>query len=96
MWHGQKRLTSGIPSEGRKAVEVRPNSENTGIVFTTDDDAMLKLQSLGVVDRHLPGYSFSEDVDVEVRVEYENLGAEDEFHETVRTRIHGTRQIESL
>jgi hypothetical protein len=96
MWQGQKRLTSGIPSEGRKAVEVRPNSENACIVFTTDDDAKLKLQSLGVVDRHLPGYNFSEDVDVEVRVEYETIGAEDEFRETVRTRIDGTGQIESL
>lgn len=96
MWHGEKRLCSGILSEGRETVEVPPNSVNTGIAFTTDDDPMLKLQSLGGVDKHLPSYSFSENVDIEVRFEYEAFGIEEEFRESIRVRVDGTRQIESL
>jgi hypothetical protein len=62
----------------------------------TDDDAMLKLQSLGVVERHLATYTFSDDVDLEVRIEYAMVGGEDEYRETLRVRVHGNRQIESL
>ena len=93
LWNDQKRLNSGILSEGRKAVEVGPNSGNTGITFTTDEDAVLKLQSLGVVDKHLPGYSFTENVDIEVRIEYEVHGVEDEFREPKRIKVNGNRQI---
>jgi hypothetical protein len=57
---------------------------------------MLKLQSLGVVERHLPVYQFTDDVDLEVRIEYDLLGVDDEYSETVRVRVHGSRQIESL
>ena len=101
LWHGhngqnQKRLSRGVPSEGRKSVEVGPNTGNTGIAFATDEDPMLKLQSLGVVDRHLPDYSSSDDVDIEVRIEFEALGVEDEFREAVRVRVRGSGHIESL
>jgi len=101
LWHGhngqnQKRLSRGVPSEGRKSVEVGPNTGNTGIAFATDEDPMLKLQSLGVVDRHLPDYSSSDDVDIEVRIEVEALGVEDEFREAVRVRVRGSGHIESL
>jgi hypothetical protein len=96
MWHGEKRLTSAMPSEGRKAVEIRANSGNTAIGFTTDEDAMLKLQSFGVVERHLPNYISIDDVDIQIRIEYEALGVEDECRETVRVRVQGNRQIESL
>lgn len=95
IWHDQKRLCYGIPSDSRKFVEVQANSENTGIAFDTDADAMLTLQSMGIVDRHLPGYSFTENVDLEFRVEYEALGTEDEFRESKRARVHGTGQVES-
>ena len=94
LWHGQKRLNTGEPSDNRKSVEVRPGAE-TGIQFVTDDDSMLKLQSLRIVDRNLPDYS-STDLDIEVSVEYEVLGFEDEFRETIRARVHGNREIESL
>ncbi len=56
---------------------------------------MLKLQSLGIVDRHLPTYTFSDDADLEVRVEYDLQGIEYEFRETVRVRVHGG-QVDSL
>jgi len=100
LWHGKngqnhKRLSRGVLSEGRKSAEIRPNSENSGISFTTDDDAMLKLQDLGVVDRHLPSYSFlSDDVDIEIRMEYEVLGEELEHRETVGVRVYGNRQLD--
>ena len=57
---------------------------------------MLKLQSLGIVDRYLPNYPFSDDVILEIRIEYDLLGVDDEYRETVRVRVHGSRQIESL
>jgi|HubBroStandDraft_6_1064221.scaffolds.fasta_scaffold08611_4 hypothetical protein len=101
LWHSNggrnhKRLNHGVPSDNRVFVELRPRAENAPIAFVTDEDAKLKLQSLGVVEKHLAGYEFSDDVDVEVRVEYDLLGVEDEYHETVRVRVHGNRQIESL
>lgn len=96
LWYGHKRLNYGVPTDNRVCVDVRPDTENTGIAFVTDEDAMLKLQSLGIVDRHLPTYTFSDDVDLEVRVEYDLQGIEYEFRETVRVRVHGNRQVESL
>jgi len=92
-----KRLNRGVPSDNRRSVEVRSHTEDTPIAFITDDDAVLKLQSLGVVDRRLPNYSYlSDDLDVEVRVEYEVLGQEEEFRESLGLRVYGNRQIESL
>jgi hypothetical protein len=96
LWHGQKRLCGSQLSEGRNSVQVDPNRENFGIGLTTDDDAMVKLQTWGVVDRRLPPYTSVDNVDIEVRIDYDVLGVEDEFREPVRVRIHGTRQIESL
>jgi TIR domain-containing protein len=96
LWHGHKRLNYGVPSDNRSFVEVRPHTENTAIAFVTDEDAMLKLQSLGIVDRHLPTFTFSEDVDLEVRAEYDLQGLEYEYRETVRVRVHGNRQVDSL
>jgi hypothetical protein len=96
LWYGHKRLNHGVPTDNRTFVDVRPDTENTAIAFVTDEDAMLKLQSLGIVDRHLPAYTFSDDVDLEVRVEYDLQGIEYEFRETVRVRVHGNRQVDSL
>lgn len=101
LWHSNdgrnhKRLSHGVPSDNRIFVELRPHTEDVPIAFVTDEDAKLKLQSLGVVEKHLAGYEFSDDVDVEVRVEYDLLGVEDEYRETVRVRVHGDRQIKSL
>lgn len=96
MYHGQKRLSHGVPSDGRKFVDVRPNTQDFAIAFTTDADAMLKLQSWGVVDRHLPIYTSIDDVDIEVRFEYDVAGVEDECREPIRVRVHGSGQIESL
>ena len=96
LWYGHKRLNHGVPTDNRTFVDVRPDTENTAIAFVTDEDAMLKLQSLGIVDRHLPTYTFSDDVDLEVRVEYDLQGIEYEFRETVRVRVHGNRQVDSL
>jgi hypothetical protein len=101
LWHSNdgrnhKRLSHGVPSDNRIFVELRPHTEDVTIGFVTDEDAKLKLQSLGVVEKHLAGYEFTDDVDVEVRVEYDLLGVEDEYRETVRVRVHGSRQIESL
>ena len=97
LWHRQKRLSYGVPSDGRKSVEVRPHTEKFPIAFATDEDPMLKLQSLGAVDRHLPSFSFiSEGVDIEIRIEYEVLGVEDELRETKGVRVNGNGQIESL
>ncbi|SRR6266567_3167145 len=96
LWHGQKRLNRARPSDNRASVEVAPNREKVGIAFVSDDDAMLKLQSLRLVDKHLPGYEFSDALDIEVHFDYDALGIEDEFRETVRVRVHGNRQIESL
>jgi hypothetical protein len=96
LWHGQKRLSSATPSGGRKSVEVRADTENTAIAFVTDEDPALKLQSLGVVARHLPTYTFIEPVDIEVRIEYEALGVEDEYREIVGATVRGNRTIESL
>ncbi len=101
LWHANggrnhKRLTHGVPSDNRKFVDLGPRTENVPIAFVTDDDAMLKLQGLGIVDKHLPNFSFRQDIDVEVRVEYDLLGMDDEYRETVRVGVHGNRQIESL
>ncbi len=101
IWHGNagrdhKRLSYGVPSDNRRFVDLGPHSENAPIALVTDDDAMLKLQGFGIVDKHLPNYTFSDDLDLEVRVEYDLLGVEDEYRETVRVRVHGNRQIESL
>lgn len=96
LWHSQKKLNHGVPSDNRTFVDVRPHTEDTGIAFVTDEDAMLKLQSLGIVDRHLPTFPFTEDVDLEVRVEYDLQGLEYEHRETLRVRVHGNRQVESL
>jgi hypothetical protein len=101
LWHSNggrnhKRLNHGVLSDNRVFVELRHRAEDAPIAFVTDEDAKLKLQSLGVVERHLAGYEFSDDVDVEVRVEYDLLGVEDEYRETVRVRVRGNRQIESL
>ena len=101
IWHGtagrdHKRLSFGVPSDNRKFVDLRPHTENVPVAFVTDDDAMLKLQGFGIVEKHLPTYTFSDDVDLEIRLEYDLLGVDDEYRETVRVRIHGTRQIESL
>jgi len=96
LWYAHKRLNHGVPTDNRTFVDVGPGTENTGIAFVTDEDAALKLQSLGIVDRHLPTWTFSEDVDLEVRVEYDLHGIDYEFRETVRVRIHGNRQVESL
>src|SRR5262249_16293463 len=93
LWHDQKRLCRGTPSDSRRAVEVRPHTQNTGIAFTMDDDPVLQLQSLGAVDRHLPTYEFRDDVDIEVRIEYETFGTEDEYRETVRPTVQGNKQI---
>jgi len=89
-------LNRARPSDNRASVEVAPNREKVGIAFVSDDDAMLKLQSLRLVDKHLPGYEFSDALDIEVHFDYDALGIEDEFRETVRVRVHGNRQIESL
>jgi len=96
LWYGHKRLNHGVPTDNRTFVDVRPHTENTAIAFITDEDAMLKLQSVGIVDRHLPTYTFSDNVDLEVRVEYDLQGIEYEFRETVRVRVHGNRQVDSL
>lgn len=95
LWHGHKRLNHGVLSDNRTLVEVRPRTENTGIAFVTDEDAMLKLQNLGIVDRRLPTYT-SLNVDLEVRVEYDLSGVEDEYRDVVSVRVYGTRQIVSL
>jgi hypothetical protein len=96
LWHERKRLCSGSLSDNRKSVEIRPHSENNGIAFTTDEDTMLKLQSVGAVDRHLPSYSYTEDVDIEVHLEYEALGIESEYTESIRVRVYTSREIQSL
>ena len=97
MYHDQKRLGSGTPSEGRESVEVRPHTENFSIAFTLDEEPLRKLQDWGVVERRLPNYSFiSDGVDIEVRVEYEALGEEDQFSEIFSARVHGSGLIESL
>ena len=44
----------------------------------------------------VPTYTFSDAVDLEVRTEYDLQGIEYEFRETVRVRIHGNRQVDSL
>ena len=89
-------MSHGVLSDNRIFVELRPHTENVPIAFVTDEDAKLKLQSLGVVEKHLAGYEFSDDVDVEVRVEYDLLGVEDEYRETVRVIVRGNRRIESF
>lgn len=101
LWHGKerpgyKRLSYGVPSENRRFVKLGALTENVPIAFVTDDDATLKLQSLGIVARNLPIYTFIDDADVEVRIEYDLLGVDDEYRETVGVRVHGNRQIESL
>ena len=101
LWHGNdrrghRRLSHGVPSDNRKFVDLDPHTENAPIAFVSDDDPMLKLQSLGVVDKHLPTFTFRNDVDVEIRVEYDLLGVDDEYRETVRVAVHGNRQIESV
>lgn len=101
LWYGRagrshKRLSYGVPSENRRFVSLGPHVENAAIVFVTDEDAMLKLQSLGIVDRRLPIHTFSDDVDLEVRIEYDLLGVDDEYCEAVGVRVHGNRQIESF
>ena len=101
LWHGSagrghKRLSYAVPSDNRKFVELRPHTENAPIAFVTDDDAMLKLQTLGIVERHLPTYASHDGVDVEVRVEYDLPGVQDEYRETVRVTVYGNRQIESV
>lgn len=101
LWHGKagrnhKRLAYGAPSENRQFVRVGPHVEGAGINFVTDDDAWLKLQGLGIVDRHFPLHTFKDDVEIEFRIEYDLLGIDDEYRETVGVRIHGNRQIESL
>ncbi len=101
LWHGNagrdhKRLSYGVPSDNSKFINLGPHTENAPIAFVADDDAMLKLQSLGNVDRHLPNFTFRQDVDVEVRIEYDLLGVDDEYRETVRVGVHGNRQIESV
>ena len=101
LWYGNdgrnhKRLSHGVPSENRIFVELRPHTEDAPIAFATDEDARLKLQTLGVVEKHLAGYEFSDDVDMEVRVEYDLLGVDDEYRETVRVRVQVNRQIKSL
>jgi len=101
LWHSSdgrnhKRLSHGVPSDNRVFVELRPRTEDVPIAFVTDEDAQLKLQSLGVVEKHLAGYEFSDDLDVEVRVEYDLLGVDDEYRETVRVRVQVNRQIKSL
>jgi hypothetical protein len=96
LWHGPKRLNWAKPSDNRVSVEIAPHRDNFGIAFVSDEDATLKLRSLGIVEKHLPGYEFSDDVDLEVRMEYEVMGVEDEFRETLGVRVHGNRQIESL
>jgi diguanylate cyclase (GGDEF)-like protein len=96
LWYAQKRLNHGVPSDNMAFVDVRPRIENTAFIIVTDEDATLKLQGLGIVDRHLPTFQFSEEVDLEVRVEYDLQGLEYEHRETVRVRVHGNRQIESL
>lgn len=92
LWHGQKRLSNGALYEG-KPREVQPQAENAGTVFTTDEDAAQKLQDLGIVDKHLPNYQFSERADIEVRIEYDVLGQEDEHRETLGVKVLG-RQID--
>jgi len=89
-------LGHSVPSDNKIFVELRAHTEDVPVAFVTDEDAKLKLQSLGVVEKHLAGYEFSDDMDVEVRVEYDLLGVEDEYRETVRVRVHGNRQIKSL
>lgn len=99
LWHGQngkKRLSRATPSGGRKSVEVGPNAENAPIAFTMDQDPVLRLQSLGVVGRHLPSFSFIENVDIQVRIEYEALGVEGEYCETLGVTVHGNGHIESV
>jgi hypothetical protein len=96
LWYGHKRLNHGVPTENRTFVDVRPGTENIALALHTDEDAMLKLQSLGIVDRHLPPYTFSDNVDLEVRLEYDLQGIEYEFRETVPVRVHGNRQVDSL
>jgi hypothetical protein len=101
LWQGNagrdhKRLSYGVPSDNSRFINLGPHTENVPTAFVTDDDAMLKLQSLGIVDKHLPTFTFRHDVDVEVRVEYDLLGVDDEYRETVRVGVHGNRQIESM
>jgi len=88
-------MTHGVPSDNRKCVDLGPHTENAPIAFATDDDTMLKLQSFGILDRHFPIYT-SSDLDLDIRIEYDLLGVDDEYRETVRVRVHGNRQIESL
>lgn len=96
LWHGQKRLNHAKLSDSRDSVEIPPNRENVVIAFVSDEDAKLKLESLGIVEKHLPSFQLSETVDVELRAEYETVGGEDEFRETVRVRVQWNRQVESL
>lgn len=101
LWHGKggrnhKRLSYAVPSENRVVVNLPPHTESVPIGFVTDDDAMLKLQSLGIVDKKFPIYTFRDDVEVEVRIEYDLLGVDDEYRETISVTVHGNRQIESV
>ena len=70
--------------------------ENAPIVFFTDDDAMLKLQSLGILERNFPLHTFRDNMDLEIRLEYDLLGVDDECRETIGVRVYGNRQIDSL
>ena len=101
LWHSQngqrpKRLNHGELTDNRRSVEVRANSENTPIAFTTDEDSMLKLQSFGVIEKRFLLSDSRDDIDIEVHIEYEVLGIEDERGEAVRVRVYGNRQIDSL
>lgn len=100
LWYGKagrdhKRLNHAVPSDNRKFVDLRPHAENAPSAFITDDDAMLRLQNFGIVERNFPLHTYLDGVDLQLRVEYDLLGVDDEYQETVAVRIYGNRQIDS-
>jgi hypothetical protein len=94
-WHNQRQLNIGTPSDNRDVAGVPSGTNDVGIACVTHDDAMLKLKSWGAIDVGLPNYSFLDNIDLEVRVEYTVAGMEDQFCQLVPVRVHGNRQIES-